>query len=169
MIVKIYIAYDFYDEDKEKIKNFLHEKLRDYERYIIFHESEYLHSTIAFIGEIEMEDAIKVKELLEGIDISDITLKLRGDFRVLSDNSKYYLTLGIENNDILTNVYMRITSILNDVGIEVKNTHYLPHISLGKLTNNSIISCEAITDDSSFELKPKSIAVFRTVDYSKKL
>lgn len=169
MISKIYIAYDFTDDDKQKIIKLFHHNLSQYENDVILHEPEYLHSTIAFIGEAKTDDAIALKDKLKKIDTKDIILEINGECIVLGDGHKKYLTLKIKNTDKLTSIYKEINELLNNAGLEVKNKDYLPHISLGRLTSKGDINEEKIYTVESLNIQPTAITIFKSVDYSKEL
>jgi len=165
MLFRIYVSYDFTNEDKEKISQLFSKTIEENFSDYILHETDFLHSTIEFIGETKISKALELKKMIENLDISDVNLKITG--KILRHNK--YLALEIENNEILQNIHSQVMGCIKKNGLVAKNKHYLPHISLGKMLSENATLSEDIDTEISFNIKPMLIAVYRSVDYAMKI
>lgn len=169
MFVIVYIAYVLSYEDKKLISSLFQSKLKDLDEYVIFHETEYIHSTISFIGKTNVKDINRIKSEIAKINIENVSLNLTGRLDILGGSGKPVLVAKLAKDDTITGIHSQVLAKLAKLGIEANMEYeYNPHISLGKFTSDTdfknlklpIINLEIC-------IKPLGIGLYKTIDYSK--
>lgn len=129
-----YVAFSFNPQQIRNILNKAKTSLANLNDYIAWHESDYLHLTIHFLGWLTEKNAKKVSQIVNSYNLSDLKLQTNGDLTLLGfDSEKEYIALCITPTEQLLSLRKKIELDLLSEGIQVKQQPFLPHISLGRV------------------------------------
>lgn len=128
--IRLFIALNFKDEVKAQITDVIN-KMKSNSIQGKFVNEENMHLTVEFLGEIENTRIDLIKEVMDKLDYKKFTLSLTkiGYFKK-SEGNIYWL--GIDENDILINLYNKLHQGLLDKGFKLEDRPYRPHITLGR-------------------------------------
>jgi 2'-5' RNA ligase len=105
-----------------------------------------IHITLVFLGNTEEERIPPLKSMLkevcEDLGKFDLTLKGAGVFRSMNDPR--ILWTGIEPSEKLEHLNVVVTSGLKNLGFELEDRPYKPHLTLGRI--------KRISDKEAFSL-----------------
>ncbi|MCL2790035.1 MAG: RNA 2',3'-cyclic phosphodiesterase [Desulfobulbus sp.] len=93
-----------------------------------------LHLTLCFIGEVDGSTFLDIREALAGIKAAPFTLRLRGvGFFPPRGGQPRIIWAGVERCEPLMALQRKIVTRLAQMGIELENRKYAPHITLARL------------------------------------
>jgi RNA 2',3'-cyclic 3'-phosphodiesterase len=98
-------------------------------------ETENFHITIAFLGET-VDDKVKavsrmLKDVSEGSGAFEMLIKGAGVFKSFNDPRVLWTT--IEPSEKLTGLYGAVMPGLRNIGIELEERAFRPHLTLGRI------------------------------------
>jgi 2'-5' RNA ligase len=96
-------------------------------------ESENLHLTLRFIGEVENDRAHDIDAALAEVTAPAFDLILDGVGQFGNGNRARLLWAGVERNDALHHLNQKIESALVRVGLSREERKYTPHVTLARL------------------------------------
>lgn len=98
-----------------------------------FTRRENLHLTLAFLGEISIDDVAVVKRAMNSIDVTDMELTFSrvGCFRGESE----LWWIGIDNNPALIQLQRSLVAAIDRAGISSDKKKFKPHITLARQMN----------------------------------
>lgn len=111
-------------------------QIGDLSERIAWHEPEYLHMTMHFLGWInstQIEDIKNEIKYCVDIEIMPVVQSLGWNER------DKYLVIRVKKDDQLVQIQKEIKSRLKEKGISVKEQEFIPHISLGRIAPESNI------------------------------
>jgi len=119
------------------IFRFIYDDIKDDFRAVSFGkwvESENLHFTYHFIGDIPLSNLDELKDNLSGITIEypDL-LKLKGLKAFPNLKRPRVLHIPVYNNGILQEIYTNIGNVLDTLGYEVEKRKFKPHLTLQRI------------------------------------
>lgn len=92
-----YIAFGFEEEEFQKLLLELKDKLSQYNDNIAWHNPDYMHMTLQFLGWTRDSDIEKLRQILQNEKIEDINFKLNGKLVLLGfDAQKEYIAMEVE-------------------------------------------------------------------------
>ena len=125
--------------DNELINKYL-EFLENMSRHgeIKLTERKYVHLTLYFIGDLKLD---MIENLIHGLD--DISHEQKS-FKLIFNHpgifkgrgKKKIIWIGVKKNEILEELHYKIISALANLGIDVSNNNFKPHITIGRVKNN---------------------------------
>jgi len=122
------------------VKALINSYLEDYKREFGFvdikwNESKYIHLTLKYFGPTSEKRINRIKktitELLKRENSFDINIVKLGIFG--SKYSPKVMWWGIEEEDILKELYAKIETELATIGIHADRQNFVPHITLGRI------------------------------------
>lgn len=97
-----YIGFGFNRDESESLLLKLRNELVQYDDNIAWHNPEYMHMTLQFLGWTKNSDVNRLKGILEKEKIGNINLKLNGKLVLLGfDSKKEYIAMEVELTDEL--------------------------------------------------------------------
>ena len=91
-----YIAFGFEKEEFQKLLLELKDKLSQYNDNIAWHNTDYMHMTLQFLGWTRDSDIEKLRQILQNEKIEDINFKLNGKLVLLGfDAQKEYIAMEV--------------------------------------------------------------------------
>ena len=91
-----YIAFGFEGEEFQKLLLELKDKLPQYNDNIAWHNPDYMHMTLQFLGWTRDSDIEKLRQILQNEKIEDINFKLNGKLVLLGfDAQKEYIAMEV--------------------------------------------------------------------------
>ncbi|XMB72136.1 RNA 2',3'-cyclic phosphodiesterase [Mycoplasmatota bacterium WC30] len=148
--MRIFIALLFEDEKKDIIYDIIQE-IKFISKSGNFTDIKNLHLTIQYLGYTTPELLENIKEKLAEINLSKFNYETNRIKYFKKGNNKKIVYLGVEKNDLLTNLYNLVAIKLNELDYRFSTTKYTPHISLGRgiaLKEGELISsiyCSSLT------------------------
>lgn len=160
-----YIGFGFEKEESEKILVELRKKLSQYEDNIAWHNPEYLHMTLQFLGWTKESDIDKLRDILHKEKVGDIKFKLNGKLVLLGfDEKKEYIAMRVEQTEELERYRDMLGIRMQEKGIHYKKQDFLSHISLGRVHHlNEIEDIEFFTPRI---IQPKGVYVYASIPES---
>ena len=132
----LFIAINLPDDIKSYIESVIHglkEKLKD--NKIKWVNTELIHITLFFLGDINSELEVKVrkacKEIVESVDSMKIKLDCLSAFPNIN-NPRVVFIKGIENKNILLNLYKKLQNKLLGLGIDLDTRPFKCHLTIGR-------------------------------------
>lgn len=98
---------------------------------------EQLHLTLTFIGEVSGSVFLDIREALAGISGPVMTLRLQGVGFFPPRGQPRIVWAGLEKNEPLQVLQRKITTRLFQLGLELENRKFSPHITLARLQQTS--------------------------------
>lgn len=89
------------------------------------------HLTLVFLGDVSQSDLDKVKSAMENVTLEKIHLYFEGT-GVFRSSSGYIYWLGIRRNRNLMTLHDELCANLKDMGFNLENRKYKPHITLAR-------------------------------------
>lgn len=131
-----YIGFGFNREQSEELLLELRKKLRHYDDYISWHNPEYMHMTLQFLGWTKDDDIYKLKDILEKEKITNTNFKLNGKLVLLGfEDKKEYIAMQVEPTEELIKYREKLGEDMKKQGIPFKKQNFISHISLGRVHN----------------------------------
>ena len=98
---------------------------------------EQLHLTLCFIGEVSGSAFLDIREALEEIKVAPFSLRLQGVGFFPPRGLPRVIWAGIEKSEPLLALQRKITTRLFQLGVELENRKFSPHITLARLHQTS--------------------------------
>ncbi len=95
--------------------------------------SEQLHLTLCFIGEMEGATFLDIREALSAISFAPFSLRLQGVGFFPPRGQPRVVWAGVEKSEPLLGLQRKITTRLFQLGLELENRKFSPHITLARL------------------------------------
>lgn len=131
-----FIALPVSNELKEKFLNW-QEQLQDELSYKIWPHKADLHITLKFLGAVDQDRLGKLRVSLRSIEHPKFTVSV-GSIGTFGKHDKpRVLWAGVENNNLLEELYKKVELVATSVGFNKENRPYRPHITLAKKWNGS--------------------------------
>ena len=163
-----YIGFGFNRDESEGLLLRLRKELEQYDDYIAWHNPEYMHMTLQFLGWTKDADIDKLKDILEKEKIGNINLKLNGKLVLLGfDSKKEYIAMKVEPTEELVRYRERLGVRMEEQGIPFKKQDFISHISLGRVHN-----LDEIEDKQYFIpriIQPNGVNVYESIPESSSL
>lgn len=160
-----YIAFGLDKNESEELLAELQNMLSQYEDFIAWHNPEYMHMTLHFLGWIKDTDIDKLKNILYEEKSNIINFKLDGKLMLLGfDKEKEYIATRVKLTDDLVQYREKLAIRMQEQGISFKKQDFLSHISLGRVHH-----LNEIEDKEYFRprvLQTKGVYVFASVSES---
>ena len=96
-----------------------------------------IHLTLRFIGEVEPFTLVDIKESLEGLESSPLTLSIRGTGHFPPRGQPRVLWAGIDPAGDVIILRNRVNNRLSLCGIKPEQRKFHPHVTLARLKNSS--------------------------------
>jgi len=94
---------------------------------------EQLHLTLCFIGEVDGATFLDIREALEQIQAAPFSLRLQGVGFFPPRGQPRVVWAGVEKSEPLMVLQRKITTRLFQLGVELENRKFSPHITLARL------------------------------------
>ena len=163
-----YIGFGFNRDESEGLLLRLRKELEQYDDYIAWHNPEYMHMTLQFLGWTKNSDVNRLKGILEKEKIGNINLKLNGKLVLLGfDSKKEYIAMEVEPTDELARYREMLGIRMKEQGIPFKKQDFISHISLGRVHN-----LNEIEDKQYFIpriIQPNGVNVYESIPESSSL
>ena len=105
-----------------------------------------LHLTLQFLGDTEEKRVSQIKGILDNIlpphHAEQLTLTGVGAFP--NPSSPRIIWIGFDKNDYLMKMQQLLTHSLETAGFEVDRKRYRPHLTLGRVRENSVFPSNAL-------------------------
>lgn len=138
--------------------------------HIRWQTQEQLHLTLRFIGAVDSSLAIEIRHQLTTVRFTPFALRIGGLGIFGNENKPRLLWAGIERNAAIHELYQRISTSLEGLGIEPEKRRYTPHVTLGHFQNSRgervssylqhmgglAVPSVAVTEFALFESRPGS-------------
>lgn len=99
--------------------------------------TEQLHLTLCFIGEVDGATFLDIREALSEIGFASFSLQLRGVGFFPPRGQPRVVWAGVEKCEPLMVLQRKITTRLFQMGVELENRKYSPHLTLARLNQTS--------------------------------
>lgn len=99
--------------------------------------SEQLHLTLCFIGEVDGATFLDIRDALNEIGFAPFALQLRGVGFFPPRGQPRVVWAGVEKCEPLLVLQRKITTRLFQMGVELENRKYSPHLTLARLNQTS--------------------------------
>lgn len=147
---RMFFAINLSHECRTRIFDLI-EELKNFSEPIKWEQFEKLHITTVFLGDVHESDIIKlVKETeikLSRIENTVVSFNGIGVFPNMM--SPKVIWVGIKKNEIVESIAEAVTSIAREVGIDVDERKFHPHVTLGrvkgKVSQNFIVELKTLT------------------------
>lgn len=93
-----------------------------------------IHITIEFLGDINEEDILKIKNIFSKLDFNSFTVKMDS-----LKNLRDMIILGVEKNRYLNTLQGIINSELKKVGFNLQDRKYFPHVTICRKSNLNLL------------------------------
>lgn len=135
----------------EDIKNIINH-LKQEDKLANYTRIENIHLTLEFLGEIELKDIKKIKEVFQEINANEFNLKINK-----ITNLKDMIILKVKENKELTKLQNTIHDKLESLGFKLEKRKFLPHITIARRTSLRIDQNISLTS------KINSIILFESI------
>jgi len=98
-------------------------------------KSEQLHLTLRFIGEVDGDRFLDIREGLAEVSCASFPMQLQGVGFFPPRKKPRVVWVGLDKNEQLIRLRNRIESVLVQAGLEPEKRKFAPHITLARLNN----------------------------------
>jgi 2'-5' RNA ligase len=127
-VIRLFVALSLPDDLRQRLKT-LCNGVRD-ARWV---DTEYLHLTLRFIGEVEEPEVAYIMAALSSVQAEGFDLTLSGVGHFESRNKIRSLWAGIQPCSALEALQQRIETVLTRHGIAPDGRKFSPHVTLARL------------------------------------
>ena len=160
-----YIGFGFEKEECYTLLKYMKNLLKEYEDKIAWHNPEYMHMTLQFLGWTKDSDVLKLKNILQKEKINNINLKLNGELILLGfESKKEYIAMKIETTNELKRYRETLGIKMKEQGIPFKEQEFLSHISLGRI--NGLESIENKKYFETITINPNGVYIYESIPES---
>lgn len=122
---------------------------------------EQLHLTMRFIGEVDGDLFLDIRDELAGVQCPVFNLELSGLGFFPPRGKPRVVWVGLRKNEALLSLYNSIESRLVSLGLEPEGRKFSPHITLARLKNTPVIKVARFLEAHSlFSCPPFSVENF---------
>ncbi|HLI10412.1 MAG TPA: RNA 2',3'-cyclic phosphodiesterase [Alphaproteobacteria bacterium] len=122
---------------------------------------ENFHLTIRFIGEVDEGRFDDIDMALSRIQAPAFELTLEGVDIFGKESAPHTLWIGVQRNEVLTNLRTKVERALVATGLEPETRKYLPHVTLARLKDSASARLGAfVAGNSLFKAGPTRIGHF---------
>ncbi len=129
-MIRLFAALDVSDNLKQQISA-LPRKGLDSAR---FSHKDDLHITLRFIGEVEEEKLLAIKEILEGVHVKQFNVVVKG-LALFEKKRQTVLYAPVESARSVTHLSTEITERLQKLGFVFSEQFYTPHVTIARTKN----------------------------------
>ena len=127
--MRIFIAILFSPAIKNEISNLIETiKEKNYHGQVTAHDN--LHITLHYLGETKKEKILEVIYILNAICFNSFCIKTNSLDTFRKGKKKKILYLGLQKNDLLTQLHDEVIKALNNIGYSIDKLNFTPHITL---------------------------------------
>ena len=121
-----------------------------------------MHITLHYIGQAEVETVSKISSSLEKVQAKSFTISLNGVGTFSTYNKSKILWAGVSNLDGLRDLYLAVGEALSEIGIQLEQRKYKPHITLARLGKGvpSDVTQDFMTKGSSLDYQDIKISEY---------
>lgn len=160
-----YIGFGFEKQKCEKLLMEIRKKLSRYEDNIAWHNPEYMHMTLQFLGWTKDEDVGKLREILQKEKIDNIEFELSGELLLLGfDEQKEYIAMKVNPSEELLKYREILGCRMKQQSVPFKNQSFLSHISVGRVHGLNVIDNKKYFEPQI--IKPNGIYLYESVPQS---
>lgn len=124
-------------------------------------ESETMHLTIRFIGEVEPPAVPEIDEALASVRAPGFDLVLTGVGHFGQGRKARVLWAGVERNDALAHLNQKVESALVRAGLPPEERRFSPHVTLARLKDASPDRLARFMEErASFRTEPFAVRHF---------
>lgn len=116
---------------------------------------EQLHLTLKFIGEVESSQVLDIEETLEGIELSEFQIRLKGVGVFPPRGSARVLWVGVEEDGALTRLRNKIESDLARIGLPRSKQKFKPHITVARIQKSPTARIQQVIAANSLLETPR--------------
>jgi 2'-5' RNA ligase len=136
--MRTFVAIDLKPEVKNSLIKFI-QKLDSHNPNIRWVKDQGMHLTLKFIGEIEENEAKKIRSVLMELNLKRKRFPLKligtGTFPPRSRHPRI-VWVGIEENQQLMSMQNEVESLLEKLSISREKRRFFPHLTLGRIKAN---------------------------------
>jgi 2'-5' RNA ligase len=126
--MRLFIAINFSSQVKSNLYN-IAQKLKSFSTQGNFTGLDNFHLTLIFLGETTKINSIK--QAMNKIDVLPFKFALRGLGKFHRRGGDIYW-VGVEKNRYLLEVYNKLCEELADLGFDIEERDFKPHVTLGR-------------------------------------
>jgi 2'-5' RNA ligase len=120
-----------------------------------------IHLTLNFIGEVERERFLDLRDSLNEIAASSFELRIRGVGQFMRRDRSGVIWVGVESSEELIELQKKITNLLKLHHIKVEKRDFEPHITIARVKSVSKKEIlEYMNEYSGFETEPCTVTEF---------
>lgn len=128
--MRLFIAINFDDYVKNKLLH-VQQQLKKHSLKGTFTAKENFHLTLAFLGEMSLEQINEIKEIIDNSNFTSFILEFAGIGKFKSRDGDIYW-MGVEDNNKLNQLQNSLAQRLKKNGYRIDEKPFLPHITLGR-------------------------------------
>lgn len=125
---RLFIAIDIPEEVKDAVSEICYGLPE-----IKWTRSDQFHLTIKFLGEVDEEAFLNIRDALETVKLTPFPMSMRGAGHFDHGKGSGVLWLGVTESEQLTDLFRDVERVLLDTGIPREKRKFRPHITLGRL------------------------------------
>ncbi|MCB9944855.1 MAG: RNA 2',3'-cyclic phosphodiesterase [Geminicoccaceae bacterium] len=95
-------------------------------------DSDDLHLTLRFIGEVDTATFVEIGEALASITAPPFDISLKGIGCFPKSGPLRHLWTGVEGGEELARLKRRVDRAINDVGVEPEARRFTPHVTIAR-------------------------------------
>lgn len=128
--MRLFIAITFNEQVCSRLAD-LRDRLKDEAKRGRFVPVENLHLTLAFLGQVDESDLVKVETIMDSLDFTDFYLSIGslGRFKRRVGNLWW---AGVNECEELTQIQDKLKTKLTNLGFEIDQRKFSPHITLAR-------------------------------------
>ncbi len=124
-------------------------------------DSNQLHISLRFIGEVDDQVSDQLKTCLLKIHQQPFDLNLRGVGTFPQGKNPRVIWVGVEKSDPLVKLRNKIEHQINSIGIKGEHRKFHPHVTIGRVKSNKIKRIgDYLVHYDLFQSEPFSVGFF---------
>lgn len=166
-----YIALKINEEDKYNILKETKSMVERYKWDIAWHNPEYLHMTILYLGWInDRINAKKIVGIIEELNGNTYIRKMvEGSLLRLGwEKQQQYLTVRLNDSGYFKKLNKHLKLSLEKNNIRYKEQEFIPHITVGRIRNDEVVN-ENNKNSIKLSVSFSGLALFESVDMSREI
>lgn len=126
--MRLFVAIDFPEEIRESLSRVFHGLPN-----ARWTASDQLHLTLRFLGEVDREMFLDIREALHDISMPPVEIHLEGIGRFMRSGTAQILWAGVKSQDGLMELQKRVDQCVNDAGVLPEKRMFQPHVTIARL------------------------------------
>ncbi len=123
---------------------------------------EQLHLTLRFIGEVDGDRELDIRDTLAAVHCEPFSMQLQGMGFFPPRKRPRVVWVGVEHNEVLVRLRNRIEARLVETGLEPEGRKFAPHITLARLKHTPATRVARFLEQHSlFFSQPFQVTEFR--------